>query len=215
MTSVYNAEAKRAYYLANREHIKARMRAHRAANREQLRIKDKERNKNRSKEYRARANARSRKWYLENKEKALLYNKRYRELHPEVSKKAIAKYLVGHRDLLRRRSRDYYRKHRESEIVRAIQCNKTREARKRSSLSDPAGIKEWMQKIKQLPFVRCHWCGTKVRGSDIHFDHVTALANGGPHSIENLCASCAECNHSKSCKSLENWMANGQRFFNL
>lgn len=64
-------------------------------------------------------------------------------------------------------------------------------------LGDQAVIAAWMAGIRKLPFARCHWCGTKVRGRKVHFDHILALAKGGAHSIENLCASCQECNCAK------------------
>lgn len=37
---------------------------------------------------------------------------------------------------------------------------------------------------------RCHWCGGQANTAD----HLTALAHGGSHALENLVASCRACN---------------------
>jgi 5-methylcytosine-specific restriction endonuclease McrA len=204
-----------AYYLENRERIKQRAKAYRVAHADKVRLADQKRKANPSDAEKEKRRVRRRRHYLANREKTLQQTADYARAHPEVSKKKVADYCSRNREKLRLRSRAYYQKNRQSEILRAIDGNRRREARKRQTICNPVAIREWMKRIRELPFARCHWCGTKVSGNEIHFDHVVALSIGGTHEISNLCSACAECNHAKAAKALENWMANGQKFFNL
>jgi 5-methylcytosine-specific restriction endonuclease McrA len=58
---------------------------------------------------------------------------------------------------------------------------------------------------------RCHWCGVTLRidGKDLHtdsfhVDHVVAVRDGGKNNVENLVASCAQCNHARARKHWQN-----------
>lgn len=44
----------------------------------------------------------------------------------------------------------------------------------------------------------CHICGKPVDRSDVHFDHVVALVNGGAHSMDNIRVSHSICNMRKN-----------------
>jgi hypothetical protein len=46
----------------------------------------------------------------------------------------------------------------------------------------------------------CHYCGVDFDGLErrqITIDHVEAIANGGPHVVENIVPACLSCNSSK------------------
>lgn len=90
-----------------------------------------------------------------------------------------------------------------------------RRARKLAATIDDAGIKDWMKQIRSAPYARCHWCGTKVAGRKIHFDHVVALSRGGTHTIGNLCASCPDCNLKKHARVVADWICQGQTFLSI
>ena len=147
-------------------------------------------------------------WRLRNKEKRRAYAKRWLDQNPE-KRAAYREKNANQYKKWRKENRERFR------VLSAAHCQKRRALKKAATLGDPKLILAWMAEIRSRLFVRCHWCGTKVKGADVQFDHVIALGLGGTHSIGNLCASCADCNHSKSAKRLEDWMANGQRFFNL
>lgn len=51
----------------------------------------------------------------------------------------------------------------------------------------------------------CYWCGSHVKKSEVHIDHIIALSKGGTHNIENLCVSCARCNLKKNSMGLDRW----------
>lgn len=153
----------------------------------------------------------------------------------EIRKRNVAKYgnhpysslSESEKEDHRRRCRDWYRRNIDAQRLRgrekakenrpiiSEQAARRRAIKKSVRLGDPRLIAEWMREIRRQRVVRCHWCGTKIPGRRVHFDHVVALANGGPHSIGNLCASCPECNLSKQARALQDWISRGQTFLNL
>jgi len=48
----------------------------------------------------------------------------------------------------------------------------------------------------------CHWCGTCVTWDDMHVDHVNAVKDD--NRLENLVASCAECNQKRGKEKMRN-----------
>ena len=80
---------------------------------------------------------------------------------------------------------------------------------------NPEKIEAWMASIMAKPSASCYWCGASVSKSNLHFDHIVALSKGGPHSIENLCVSCAPCNLSKANKDVVAWVRVGQQVLSL
>lgn len=112
--------------------------------------------------------------------------------------------------------RKSYLKNRAKAIARSSKyCAKRRALKEAASIGDTAVISQWQKEIRLMKWVRCHWCGTKVPGRKVHFDHVVALTKGGSHSIGNLCASCPECNRSKNARVIADWVVGAQTFLNL
>lgn len=182
-----------------------------------------------------------RRWYLKNRAKRLAQTKNYQLHHPEVGRTASRNwarrnpeqhranarkwralnidrrrayekaYRQKNRELLLRKLKAYAKKNPHVPVATSAR----RRALKRQSQIDTQGIRAWMKEVRSKPFARCHWCGTKVRGRNIHFDHVVALTKGGTHTIGNLCASCRECNLSKSNRLISEWLCGGQSFLSL
>lgn len=46
----------------------------------------------------------------------------------------------------------------------------------------------------------CHICGGPVESSDVHYDHVIALVNGGAHSMDNIKVAHSLCNMRKGAR---------------
>jgi 5-methylcytosine-specific restriction endonuclease McrA len=90
-----------------------------------------------------------------------------------------------------------------------------RRALKKAATINMNGILEWISRIKSKPSAVCYYCDKRIPTSNIHFDHIVALSNGGAHSVENLCTSCATCNHSKSDKPIRAWIRMGQQILEL
>lgn len=72
---------------------------------------------------------------------------------------------------------------------------------------------QWWKELRNEVFVRdnftCTYCG--VSDVKLECDHVTPVALGGLHTIENLTTACLPCNRSKGAKSLEKWLSEVRR----
>lgn len=152
-------------------------------------------------EQREKAKAASRRWYQRNlaaqRLRCRLQKRASYKVRGEEMRAINRKWAKANPEMIR--ERDLRR--------RAIQASVT--------LGDTRLISQWMKEIKRQVFARCHWCGTKVPGRKVHFDHVLPMSKGGAHSISNLCVSCPECNLSKQDRALADWIARGQTFLNL
>jgi hypothetical protein len=156
----------------------------------------------------------------------------HRKINPESSRRACRRWYHKNIEASRERNRkankarrtgpsrekvlayDRNRYQRIKDQVKA-RARQYKAIKRGAALGDPKIISQWMSRVRKTPFARCHWCGTKVPGKNVHFDHIVALAIGGPHSIDNLCASCPECNMSKQDKVLSKWIVRGQTFLSI
>jgi 5-methylcytosine-specific restriction endonuclease McrA len=191
----------------------------RSRNREALNSSRREKySENREKEV-----ARLHKWRLEHPDKVREQRLRSyasrRKKYPEMREKIQADIKEKRASNLER-YRDYdrksYLKHRQRAMIRAkVFTAKRRAVKLGAVLGNTAVIHQWQQSIRAMKWVRCHWCGTKVPGLGVHFDHVIALSRGGSHSIGNICAACPECNLSKNARAISDWVCNGQTFLSL
>lgn len=210
-------EKKRAYYLAHREAIKARVKEYAARNRDKIK-------------------ASNRKKYIENKESYLAKSKIQRETQPEKMLEYKRVWRQRHGEELRLRERAYRiaNKERISAIRKQwVENNRDRKAasnkawaaanpekmaaitaqavhRRRAvklgcSHSEAKAITAWIRQWKSRSEVRCYWCGKTVKPSGCHVDHIIPIIRGGSHSTSNLCISCAGCNQRKSAKSVLEW----------
>lgn len=96
-------------------------------------------------------------------------------------------------------SRKYYLKNKD----RIAAYNRVRFQLKKKELT--AKSEAWWD------FAFCYYCSKKVSTKSIHFDHIIPLSKGGPHSVDNLCVSCAECNMQKHDNPIEKWVKFGQQ----
>lgn len=177
---------------------------------------------------RKKANAASLRYYYSHKEKVAARNAAWWKAHPEQRRekdrrRSVRKsewrktyrklYRSKNREKLNAASRAWQKT--EAGRIAIMRHNHVRRARKLGVNSDSRGIAQWMREIRSHSFARCHWCGTKVFGRKVHFDHVVALSVGGTHTIGNLCVSCPECNFTKNNRLIADWIAGGQTFLNL
>lgn len=185
--------ASRAWYHRNIDRERERSRKKLATAYERNRDAILRRNREWAKRNAEKIKARQRQYRLENAEKRKLQNQIWRKLH---GKEWRIKNLQKHR-------------------LQDIVSSHKRRALKKSAAVNLRSIQAWMKSVKQRTFSTCYYCGSRVRSSDIHFDHIVALSTGGPHSVENLCVSCAPCNLSKNAKSVTEWLKIGQQVFPL
>jgi len=80
----------------------------------------------------------------------------------------------------------------DEEIIRQ-ERNKARELRK---------SRWWQNRLAQGI---CHYCGLKVRPSELTMDHVVALARGGRSDKNNVVPTCKTCNNKKKILLPQEW----------
>lgn len=171
--------------------------------------------------------------------------KDWAENNPDKIKAKERRYREANRPAMRARSRDWYNRTKPHNRIRKqifwasatpqqkakkraglrayakrhpekFQANSSkRRALKRSVTVNPNGIEKWITEVRLRPFCTCYYCHSTVTMIDLHFDHVVALKNGGPHCLSNLCISCATCNLSKGSKSLREFVKRGQLLLEL
>ncbi len=207
--------AKRASYLRNREHVLATTSKYHQEHPEvhnKANAKYRAKNLLKIREYNRQKAAENRKANPEHYKKiALAAYYRNREKFAAKNRERSKRWYEANKERASRASKRHRKEHPESRKASHL----LRRARKRATVVDAAGIAQWMREIYALPFVRCHWCGTKVHGKDVHFDHVIALSKGGTHTIGNLCASCPDCNLRKHARYISDWICQGQTFLTL
>ncbi len=160
----------------------------------------------------ARANASRKSRYPEQRERIQKRLREFRAANPQK----VAAYQRKAYEKNRPKLLAYVKKYvKENPHVPALANAKRRAAKMGASLGDVSLIVQWEKSIRAMNWVRCHWCGTKVSGKKVQFDHVVPLSNQGPHSIGNLCASCAECNQRKNARLIAGWVVKDQSFLNL
>jgi len=151
---------------------------------------------------RARVVARIGKWQSENPEKM----KAYRAKSAPKDRERTKKWMLLNPERCMQNHKRYYSQNKDGFLKR----NYIRRVRVRNQCIDLRGIKKFMQIQKAKAFCVCYYCKKQVPGSEIHFDHMVPIVNGGPHSVANLCVSCPTCNLSKGKKSLAAWSPGGQ-----
>jgi len=143
-------------------------------------------------------NQQSQKRHAANRERDNARNREYLIEHPEVKRRAEKNYRRNHPDRCVESNKRWLQK----------QPNKRREydQRRRIRESDARGsftakdVEILLRSQKDL----CWWCGKQLAGK-YHVDHRIPLSRGGSNNPENLCISCASCNHSKSDKLPSEW----------
>lgn len=126
----------------------------------------------------------------------------------------------------RRRQREYsaqwYQRNRERRLA---QCKRYQESHRpmyrilrgrrrvamQCSKDEIKRIRDWAKRLASKTWIRCYWCGIKVRFSECHIDHIVPVSKGGKHSSDNLCAACSPCNLKKHAKLVQDWERTGQQ----
>lgn len=138
----------------------------------------------------------------ENREKIAATNAEYRRKNADRIRAAGRQYYQANLETIRARYRAKYQSRREAYSFRS----RNRRARLKASCDDDTtNIWCWEQRWKARASVRCYWCGEQLPPKRCHSDHITAIANGGRHSIANMCIACSKCNLRKNDAPLQAW----------
>jgi 5-methylcytosine-specific restriction endonuclease McrA len=159
--------------------------------------------------YRERARRWGRENYYRHREKRLAVVKAYRMAHEAEIQIKKKKYHAKNPHVRQRARRNWAIKNKAT--VQSVIARRRLRVR---STSD--GTAEtfyiFVRSKKRIP---CYYCGRMISGKVAHIDHVIAIAKNGNHASENLCASCPDCNRSKSAKLPSETAFDNQPLLNL
>lgn len=148
------------------------------------------------------------------------------EQHRAWNKKHYKEYYLKNRDRILERHRLFYLKNRDKLLANAKQHAKEnqhiaikrhalRRLRIEATIESESAIADFIKLIRNSKWVYCYYCDKRIPGKKAHIDHIVPLARGGSHSPDNLCASCAPCNQTKSAKLISEWKRQGQQILSL
>lgn len=224
-TPAYKRRSK-AWREQNREHLLGYFRVYNATKRDP----------EKQRAYRASAHAKEnhRAWCKAHREQRLASKRKSDALHREARRagnkawrlknlahvKAKAKaYDATHKAEKQAYMKAYYNRNYQKRYALYAQASTKRRALKLAATVNLKGIRAFMDSVKSKPFATCYYCGDRVstKGRALHFDHIVSLSQGGQHTVDNLCVSCASCNLSKHAKPLAEWLKTmtGQQLLTL
>lgn len=185
----------RAYYLANREKVKAAAAAYRDAHRNEIKVRATERRRANAEEIRAKAKASREARPDAHRKRARAYYKAKRARDPKIYQEYSQEYYAANRDRIKARVQDYRVANPEKIRLR----NAGRRARKAG-----ASGKHTAADIAALMIIQggkcAHlWCRKSIK-TRRHVDHIMPLMLRGTNDRRNLQLLCVGCNTSKGSK---------------
>jgi 5-methylcytosine-specific restriction endonuclease McrA len=173
------------YQARNREKLRLKMAARRAA--------DPERHKRMAHEN-----------YLANKERRKQQRAKRHAINPKTRKDSHAKWSA----LNPQQMRGYWAKYAKKNPLKMRQKGQLRRAMVLgATIGNPKTITKWEAAWRSKRRVTCYWCSGTFSPKTCHSDHIHPLAKGGSHAIGNLCISCQPCNSKKHARELGAWNA--------
>ena len=197
------AEWQRNYRAANRNRFREVERQRRERRREYLEQYQEDHTEDRRQ--------RTRKWYIDNHERALeyarAYGKRLRANNLDKAKQNNRENYAKHAEQRRQARREYTA--RNPERVAASNRN-LRSARKRATGSHTAAD---VKNLFAVQHGKCATCRSSLKESGYHVDHVMPIALGGSNGPENLQLLCPPCNQKKHAMHPDEWARLNGRLF--
>ena len=129
-------------------------------------------------------------YYLKNREKYILYAKKYREEHKNERILLRRNYYLKNKHKIMEQNK-IHSKTPKGKIMRNS-CSRNCRDRRRGAIGVITN-KQWQDKIKKYNY-RCVYCGVVCQPT---MDHVIPLIKGGTNTIDNVVPVCAECNCRK------------------
>lgn len=200
--------ADRAYYAANSDRVRARVRDYRRANAESV-----------SERHRAWAVANPEKmrayrraWEAANGDKIRAYReanaeriresqREYRERNSDALRAYHRAYAESHADRARERARAWEAANPDRARAHSRDTQRRRRARKLGSPCASATVDEIQAMTEESGNYTCAACW----GPAEHLDHIIPLSRGGCDGVHNFQWLCADCNRSKSARLMHEW----------
>lgn len=151
-----------------------------------------------------RIKEKTRKWGKDNAKRKQATNRAWYKANPNAGRAMFARWRESNPEQMRQCRKNWTAKNPER---KAALDQRRRALIAGNTSGDLVAIVRWQKNWKARAKVLCFWCKKtgKPTGGAFHTDHITAIANGGSHSIDNLCVSCANCNNRKSARDLRTW----------
>ena len=168
-------------------------------------------------EVKDRKRIQSRYRYSKNPEPKRTRSIAWAKSNPDKVKEKHKKWVENNSERLKAWRRDYQIKRCKNDpefYASRVSMGHTRRCLKSGNVNQKP-IKDFIKSVRSKRTAVCYYCQKQVSTKDVHFDHMVPLSKGGPHSVENLCVSCAHCNLSKHDKMLQDFVKLGQQLLSL
>jgi 5-methylcytosine-specific restriction endonuclease McrA len=149
-------------------------------------------------------------YWRANMEKLKAQSKAQRQRDADKNRERTRRYMADHPEKLR----EYRRRWAQKNKLRHRAYGALRRSKEVCSEFQKPLIEKLYLVAKTKKGLRCYYCQQVIKGTP-HIDHVTAIAKGGNHAVENLAISCSTCNQSKNARALSEWHKHPQRLLPL
>lgn len=145
------------------------------------------------------------KWYENNKQRVVDYQRKYKKDNPIATKKERQKYNKNNKEKIATIGKKWRENNRKKMATLKREWrikNPTKDAEynhKRRSLLKDLLTSEDINDILVKSKLKCYWCGTCCREGH-HLDHYMPLSKGGKNIKDNIVVACPACNLSKGAK---------------
>lgn len=126
----------------------------------------------------------------------------------ETWRTANKEYVVEYKALWFQQNKEhvenYTQNWRINNVERTAMHTATRKARKFNNGYEDTS--EYRLAVKNTETIICPYCGTKIKGTEVHLDHKIPLCRGGGELIENLEPICPTCNLKKNSMTKDEYL---------
>lgn len=148
----------------------------------------------------------SKEWNENNPNYIKEWNKKYysKEYHNEYNKKYYEEnkeHLKENHKIWKKENLNYNKEWRKENPEKCKEYKRKRRARKFKA--EGSFTEKEFQKKLQFYNYKCCVCGTDLRKTTIHRDHIQPLSKGGSDNIDNIQPLCEHCNLSKGIKYID------------
>lgn len=137
----------------------------------------------------------------------------WRLQNPERHKEHQARYRAKNRARRNAQSREWNKANPKATRLASSQWSKrnriyrNNKYHQRRAIMRLTNFEDCSEKIELLKLERfCRWCCVALTDENRTIDHIIPVARGGHHIPDNLTASCAKCNFSKSDRLVSEWL---------
>jgi len=143
---------------------------------------------------------------------------KYREKNGPKRRERDRKLNKKRREIKRKYNKQYYQEHKERLLeyqrnyaVRNPHIRAKNDAKRRGAIVGCPHVGRVIRLWRSQKTFTCFYCRKSFSRKHLHVDHVTPIAIGGKHSVDNICKACPSCNHTKCATPVGKFVTQGQR----